>query len=308
MKLKEVINRSAYGTIGYVESPRDVQVLERYILHNLPILREFTKIIVATNYGPESRAELAAFNSETWLRHFPECVVLDSERNRGHSIGTCDLDNLLFDHCKANGIEWLCKGANDVLLGAPVLEIEVQGADFYFLNAIAAGAMRRFDDDPERIGAELFYPQTNFYVIDVGKTDFLVDKELLDRSHAIVSAIPGYSGKIWEYIPNWSCENLLRKCVVRNRLTSCHLMDAEQFSRLLQVVRERGIEDCSHKNVEINGICHFHLPGGAGPEQGDTTTWFRDRLRISAGPQSSSWSPVPPSRAPGSRPTRGRRA
>ena len=182
MKFREVVEKSAYGTVGYVAKPGDLQVLERHIVHNLPILKAFTHVIVATNYGGESPHELAAGNNEVWRRHFPDCAILDSRHNRGHSIGTSDLDNLVFDHCKANDIEWLCKGANDVLLSAPVLDIEIQAADFYYLNAISYSALRQHDFDLARIGADLFYPQTNFYAINVSKTDFLIDKELLDRS------------------------------------------------------------------------------------------------------------------------------
>ena len=262
MRFEKVIRGSAYGTIGYLVAPHDLEVLERTVVHNLPVLELFAQVIVATNYGAETggaaRAELAAANRELWQRHFPGCVVLDSPHNRGHSIGTADLDNLLFDHCKTAGIEWLCKSANDVLLSAPVLDIEVETADFYYLNAISYAAMEQQGFDLARIGAELFYPQTNFYVIHVSKTDYLVDKELLDRSWAIVNRTAGYDGRIWEHIPRWSCELLLRTCVLRNRLTRHHLMDEAQFAELLTMIRDHAVEDCSLKNVTINGICHAH--------------------------------------------------
>ena len=258
MQFNEVMERSAYGTIGYIADPGDLQVLERHIVHNLPLLRAFTQMIVATNYGGGSPHELVSGNREVWRRYFPDCAMLDSRQNRGHSIGTSDLGNLLFDHCKAHDIQWLCKGANDVLLSAPVLDIEIEAADFYYLNAISYSVLRQQDFDLARIGEQLFYPQTNFYAIDVSKTDFLIDKVFLDRSWAIVNRIPDYNGKIWEHIPRWSCELLLRKCVLRNGLTRCHLMDDAQFRHLLGLVQERAIEDCSHKNLTINGICHIH--------------------------------------------------
>ena len=263
MRFEEVVRSSAYGTIGYLERSHDLEVLERAVVHNLPVLRMFTQVIVATNYGGGSgspaRAALAAANLELWRGYFPDCIVLDSPRNRGHSIGTSDLDNLLFDHCKTAGIEWLCKSADDVLLSAPVLDIEVEAADFYYLSAVSYAAMEQQGFDLARIGAELFYPQTNFYLIHVSETDYLVDKELLDRSWAIVSRIPGYNGRIWEHIPRWSCELLLRTCVLRNGLTRRHLMDDTQFAELLTMVRDNAIEDCSLKNVTVNGICHAHV-------------------------------------------------
>jgi hypothetical protein len=50
MNLKQLINKSVYGTIGYISSQDDLNLLEQYILYNLPVLKEFKKIIVATNY------------------------------------------------------------------------------------------------------------------------------------------------------------------------------------------------------------------------------------------------------------------
>lgn len=259
MKLGEILARSVFGAVAYLEAADDLGRLERHIVHNLPVLREFAGVVVATNYGGAAPDELAAATHELWRRHAPGCVLLDSPLNRGHSIGTSDLDNLLFDHCKATGVERLCKSAADVLLDAPVLDIEVTGADFHYLNAVSYDALAEQEFDRGRFTSDrFFFPQTNFYVIDVRKTDYLVDKEFLDRSWAVVGRVPGYDGRIWEHIPRWSCELLLRKCVLRNRLTRCHLMSDDQWDQVLTIVQERRITDCSLKNVAVNGICHAH--------------------------------------------------
>lgn len=256
MRFGDVLRRCVYGTTGYLADAWDLDALERLIEHNLPILRVFRQVVVATNYGPEGRDDLAAANSRLWRRYVPDCVVLDSEVNRGHSIGTSDLDNRLFDYCKAIGARWLCKSANDVRLDPPVLRIPVHDASFYYLNAVSYDALEAQGFDLSRFVAEFFYPQATFYAIDVSTTDFLVDKEFLDRSWAVVNRIPGYNGRIWEHIPGWSCEYLLRQCVLRNGLTRCHLMSDDQFRQVLGIVMDRRITDCSHKGLSINGICH----------------------------------------------------
>ena len=51
MNLKQLINKSVYGTVGYISSQEDIDLLESYIIYNLPILKEFKHIVVATNYG-----------------------------------------------------------------------------------------------------------------------------------------------------------------------------------------------------------------------------------------------------------------
>ena len=189
----------------------------------------------------------------------PGCTLLDSATDRGHSIGTADLDNLLFDHCKATGARRLCKSAVDVLLDASLLDTEVDAVQFHYLNAVSYDALAEhgFDLAPFT-GDRFFFPQTNFYVIDVTATDHLVDRDFLDRSWDVVNRIPGYDGRIWEHIPGWSCEQLLRRCVLRNRLTRRHLLSDEQWAQVLALTLERRLTDCSLKNVAVNGICHVH--------------------------------------------------
>ena len=252
----DVVGRSVYGTVGYLREPQDLIALERVIVHNLPVLRLFRHVIVATNYGDVGRAELETGNAALWCRYFPDCVLLDSPVNRGHSIGTSDLDNLLFDHCKGSGVEWLCKSSNDVLLSAPMLKIPVVDAAFYYLNAVSYNMLRAADFELDDFADGFLFPQTTFYVINVSATDYLVDRELLERSWAYVQRIPNYSGRIWEYLPGWSCEYLLSQTVLRNELTRSHLMSNDQWRQVLRLVIRYRITDCSFKGIEINGICH----------------------------------------------------
>ena len=64
MNLKQLINKSIYGTIGYISSQNDLDLLEQYILYNLPVLKEFKQIVVATNYGLPLQKE----NSQLWKK------------------------------------------------------------------------------------------------------------------------------------------------------------------------------------------------------------------------------------------------
>lgn len=256
MLLKELINKSVYGTIGYIKSQDDLNILESYILYNLPVLKEFKQIVIATNYGFEFQNE----NTQLWKKYFPNCIVIDSELNRGHNHGYTDLDNLVFNWCKENNEKWLCKGANDVVFNSSILEKEVGDADFYYMNGIGYGGMVPFNFDFEKIIDEVFYPQTNFYFINVSKTDFLNDKTFLDKTYDHIQSIPGYNGKIWEYIQGWSCEDLLKNCVKRNNLCKLHLISLEKYRILLQVIKDNVIHDCSHKNIMIEGVCHFAYP------------------------------------------------
>jgi hypothetical protein len=253
MVLKNLINKSIYGGMGYISSQNDINVLEQYVLYNLPVLKEFKQIVVATNYGSELQNE----NTQLWKKYFPNCIILDSPINRGHNFGTADLDNMVFDWCKENNEEWLCKGANDVIFQESILDKEISDADFYYLNGIGYGGMVKYDFDFGKIIDEDFYPQTNFYFINVEKTDYLNDKEYLNKTYQYSQSLPNYNGKIWEYIEGWTCEDFLKKCVKRNNLLKFHLIPQEKYRILLQLVKENNIHDCSHKNIMVEGICHF---------------------------------------------------
>ena len=58
MLLKELINKSWYGTIGYIAKEEDLEVLEQYIMFNLPVLQEYQNVLVATNYGADLQQEI----------------------------------------------------------------------------------------------------------------------------------------------------------------------------------------------------------------------------------------------------------
>lgn len=102
-----------------------------------------------------------------------------------------------------------------------------------------------------------FYPQTNFYFINVSKTDYLNDKRHINKIYNKIQNLPEYNGKAWEYGFK-SCETLLSECVNRNNLLKYHLIPQEKYNILLQLLKNYNIHDSSHKNIMVEGICHFH--------------------------------------------------
>jgi len=257
MLTKELINKSVYGTIGYISSQEDINTLEQYVIYNLPILREYKQIIVATNW---KQLDLNLINRhiDMWERYFPNVILIDNEINRGHNHGYADLDNLIINYCKENNIDWLCKSANDTILMDSFFEKEIPEADFYYLNGVGYGGMVPFNFDFNKIIEEAFYPQTNFYFINVSKIDYLNDKQFLDETYNYIQTIINYNGRIWEYIKGWSCEDFLKNCVQRNNLSKHHLIPLDKYNILLQYIKDNIIHDCSHKNLLIEGVCHMH--------------------------------------------------
>lgn len=256
MLLKELINKSTFGVISYIADEASLEQLEQYILYNLPVLNEFQSIIVATNYGNK----LQKANAKLWIKYFPQVIILDNLINRGHNHGNADLDNLIFDYCKANAIEWLCKSANDVIFEELILRKEIQESDFYYMNGIGYGGMVNYNFNFNRIINEDFYPQTNFYFLNISKVDYLNDKKYLNETFNTIKNIPNYNGRIWEFIKGWSCENFLKECIIRNNLNKEHLISEEKYRILLKSIYENQIHDSSHKQIMIESICHFPFP------------------------------------------------
>lgn len=260
MNLKQLINKSVYGTIGYISSQDDLNLLEQYIIYNLPVLKEYKQIIVATNY--KNYPEFTEENSQLWKKHFPNCIILDSETNRGHNIGTADLDNLVFDWCKENNEEWLCKSANDIILQESILDKEIEEADFYYTPSVGYGALfKPFEVTIEKVydTYEYFYPQTNFYFLNTYKINELNNKNHLNDIYDIFKNINKNDKKAWDYGFK-TCEVLLKESIENNKLSVFNLISRKKFHILLDMIKNYQIHDPSHKNLMIEGICHFQFP------------------------------------------------
>lgn len=254
--LKELAKDATYGTVGYIGTEEDLETLEQFILFNLPVLTCFNKIIVSTNYRELS------FKKETntiWKRYFPECILIDNDVNRGPAFGTADLDNLIFNHCKNSNTEWLFKSSNDVLITENFLEKKVPLADFYYYIGISYEDLYLNSFDYSKIQYK-FFPQTNGYFINVQKCDYLVTQNFLDETFKQVSLIKNYNNKPWEYIEGWSCELFLANCVMRNNLSKHYLLSEEKHNKLCRLIEMLKIGDPSHKNIWVDGLCHFQYP------------------------------------------------
>lgn len=259
MILKEIINKSYYGSVGYIESQAGIELLEQYIVYNLPVLNKFDNIVTSTTYN-DNNLELRIGVENTWKKYFPNSIHIDTGISRGHSFGAADNDNAIIDYCKTNNIDWVCKSANDIIFNSTILDIEIDEANFYYMNGMGFAGFSRNNNDLEKILKEVFYPQTNFYFINVSKIDYLNNKQYLDDTFNVTKDIPDFNGRIWEYIDGWSCETFLRQCIERNNLSKCHLISNKNYITLLKTIEHYEIHDSSHKNMMIEGICHFHFP------------------------------------------------
>ena len=151
MNLKKLINKSWYGSIGYIEDNATIDLFVTYLLYNKPVLDEFKNHIFAFTYKTLDLDYLQA-SIETI---YPNASILTLDTNRGHNFGTADLDNVVFEFCKNNNGEWLCKASNDMIYNPAILDKKIGEADFYYMNGIGYGGMEKYNFDFDRINAFL---------------------------------------------------------------------------------------------------------------------------------------------------------
>ena len=254
--MKDLLKKCVYGTQGYIASQEDIDKVESYLKYNLDIISIFSKVIVATNYGGDYQRQYSAM----WKKYFPEVILIDLEKNRGHSHGYLDLENAIIHYCKNNNIKWLCKVQNDTILTPDIFKYDLPPSDFYYINGFSMETLHNYQYDFEMFNMDWFFPQGVFYIINVGKVEHAHDETYLDECYDQIQNIEGYNNKIWEYIPNFECEKFIAKLATQNNMTTHHLLGKELYNKLFNLVKLNRIGDPSHKNIMIQGICHFHFP------------------------------------------------
>ena len=259
MILKDIINKSYYGSVGYISNLEDINRLEQYIIYNLPVLKEFINIITSTTYINDD-SELRVQLENTWKKYFPNSIHLDKGISRGHNLGAADNDYNIGQYCKNNSISWICKSANDMIFDLDILNIIIKEADFYYLIGIGYGGIQDYKFNISFIMEDLFYPQTNFYFMNMDKVDYINDMNFLEESFNYASSQPRFNGRVFDYVDGTQCEQLLRSTIYRNKLVYHHLLNNKTYEQLLSSIQKYQISDGSHKNIMVDGICHFHFP------------------------------------------------
>lgn len=260
MILKSIIKDSWFLSNGYIDSASCIDLLEqKYIQHNLSVLKQFKHIAVATTYS-DFCDSLIKKNEALWKKYFPDCHVINVEKNRGHGFGIADSENALINLCKSKGGKWALKSSNDVIFNESILGINVPDVDFIYLNGFKVEDLKNYNFNYTRHYNNYFYPQTNFYFIRADKIDYLYNENYINETYEYIKTIKDYNNCTWDYIDGWSCENFLKQCVERNDLKKYYLLDREYHIKLCKFVRGRRILDPAHKNMMISGICHFQFP------------------------------------------------
>lgn len=255
---------NCYCSTGNISKSDDIESLEKILILNYDVISKFNYIVIQHNSTLEGGKYIEAYNN-VWKKIYGnDVIILPHIENRGHTFGTMDLDNNVVNHAKTLPIEFIYKSANDMLFSQNLFSLKLSDEfQFYFLQGIGYTGLTQFNYNLNEylnnyMNPEFFYPQTTFYIISKN-VDYINDNIEIDNAYNYCKSLKNYSGKAWEFIEGFSCENFLKKCILRNKFKYKHMITDSTFYKILQLVDNYKICDCSHKNIYIEeiGVCHF---------------------------------------------------
>ncbi len=254
MKLKDLLPKSAFGTIATIVDESSLDKLQLFLNYNRDVVSEFKHIILSINVMDGVSEEIVEEYIQQWQQIHSNVKIIRADRNRGHMLGTIDLEEAILKYLKETklGVKYLWKSMDDVLIGPEILDVKVESVEFYYLPSIS------FETLEKNLPV---VPQTTFYIIDITKIDTLYGNDVETKWTAYIQTKTANSAlKPWEmkFDIKFDCETHLYRTV--KNLTNYNLIRMD-LDKLIKHITDYKIGDPSHKNIYFDslGICHYHF-------------------------------------------------
>jgi len=267
MYLSSILDQSCFATIATITED-SFDKLNLFMQYNEELIKQFPHVIISTNSLEGTPIRKINQYHNTWHRLFPNCVILHSDKNRGHMFGTIDLEEAILKHVKRElpEVQYLWKSMDDVITSSEILKIEVKEADFYYIpgfsyeSIIKAGGRDNLRNIFEVYESGFWTPQTTFFILNISNIDNLYGDDVNSKINIFEeekARVP--SVKPWELVFDikFDCETHLGR-TTKDLKKQCLIED--QFEELLEMVYYHRMGDPSHKNIYFfkPGICHYH--------------------------------------------------
>ena len=250
----------AVALCAFIGEPSDLRKIDYFQSFNAHWNKGFRRSVISINYkSPQLRKELQSSVEELFKNHFPSPYFIHNKKNWPSICRSlCNMEENLLQKCKELGYELVCKTMDHVSILPEISNIVVEeGADFYYTNGLGIGGCETRNFDEEKLLHDFFFPQTNFYFLNVAKVDYLYNMtEVIER------------GRAWEKNPSIqpngyyiTCEHELANMVSRNNLHSCDLLTPDEWKRIVEKVIFYNLGDPSFKNLSTAGILHWGSVG-----------------------------------------------
>tara|TARA_Y100000114_G_scaffold135774_1_gene136832 strand:+ start:778 stop:1581 length:804 start_codon:yes stop_codon:yes gene_type:complete len=259
MRLKELAKKcDAIVLPAYINDSNDLFRIAHLQRLNSNFNHLFDKTIICINYkSPEVKEQLLKKVEAIFNDHFNNIDFIHNDINYENVRSLCEQEETLIQECKSRGYNYICKTMDHVIILEEALDIILdENKDFYFTCGVGAQRCIEKNNDVNHIYETEFFPQTNFYFLDVSKMDYIYNLEEVEQKHleweADNSVCPnGY------FI---CCEDQTAKMALRNNLNKQDIIPEDKFKELIQNVIDRRIADPSYKNLSTCGIIHLQYP------------------------------------------------
>lgn len=260
MIFRDILDKSCYASIATVTND-SLEKVKFFIEYNKDVIKQFPLVIIALNKQDNVSEHIFDQYANEWRKAF-KVVVLELP-NKGHMRGTIDLEESILIIAKQYNIKYLWKSMEDVVIPKDILDRETTEADFYYLPGFSTESLEKYADYQEVIESyetEVWTPQTTFFIIDISKIDTLYGKDVEKKwmHYETLKQTRPYL-KPWE-VPfdiKFDCESMLGY-TTKDFSKKC-LLNLEVQKNLINFALHKGIGDPSHKNLFLDGFCHFHF-------------------------------------------------
>lgn len=270
MKLCNIINNSCFSIISTITGEDSLSKTFGFLQSNLNLINSFNCVYVALNHTEGCPSWFVDECITLYEEYVPYVVVDKFPDNAGHMFGTIDLDESCLQFCKSQGLRYLWKSTDDVLVSLEVLNKEVpEDSEFMYLPGFSyetllnAWSTQKLMDGYEE---KFFAPQSNFFIVDASKVDTLYGPA--EEIHSMKKSYEDLKEKDSSVKPwdlrfsdgtKFACEDMLGRNV--KELKRQNLLSPTSFRNLIDFVKYNRVGDPSHKNVMLKeiGVCHFHF-------------------------------------------------
>ena len=240
---------------AFIADEDDIERIEFLQKKNKNFNPLFNKTIICVNYKSlEIRKQLMEKTEEVFNKYFNNVEFIHNKTNYENVRSLCEQEEALIQLCKKYNYKRVCKTMDHMVIFNEALKLQLDpNADFHYTNGVGYARCRDKGFKIQEIYENTYFPQTNFYFIDVSKIDFIYDIKEVERRHLE-----------WEndnsVCPNGyfvCCEEETGIMGIRNNLVKQDMIPPSVFRLLISNVIKQDIHDPSFKNLITCGICHL---------------------------------------------------
>jgi hypothetical protein len=261
MKLDKFLQKcDALAFPAVFENQKDLDKFDyiQSLNHDFNQLFSKSTTVACVNYLNEGVKNRLSKEVDNLMNHHFKNAQVIHHRSSGKNIEEHTFqENFLIHFCKKLGYKFICKSMDHVLVQKEAFKLKIDPSiDFHYTCGVGWTKCEQKDNNIQDICDTEFFPQTNFYILNVSKVDYLYDLEKVKTTK-----------KEWEKEPEKfngpyyiEMEAETANMANRNNLSKRDIIPRDKFEQIIKNVIKFKIGDPSYKNLATCGITHFQHP------------------------------------------------